>query len=359
MVLPPGEEKKQQGDWVNLKQKEKKDMAKKTPKNNNLTKARVAKNDEFYTVIADIEKEMNAYYDHNPNVFRGKTILCPCDDPEWSNFTKYFTMNFKRLGIKKLICTCYNKEEGGHGKMLVLTGDTNGNGKIEADDIVATEMEGNGDFGSEEVKKLLEEADFVITNPPFSLFSEFIAWIMESKKKFSVIGNVNAITYKEVFPLIKNNKMWIGATNFNKGMYFRVPDDYEYADTYKFDREHNGTKVMRVPATCWFTNIDHDVRHEKLDLSTKNQLKKKGITFPKYDNYNAIEVSEGVHIPRDHKGVMGVPVTWLGKYCPEQFEIMGMTNGIDDSEVPCTGKNKTPKINGKKIYIRLLIKHKS
>ena len=315
----------------------------------------VKENNGSIHIIGDIEKEMNAYYDHNPKVFRGKTILCPCDDPGWSNFTKYFTMNFKRLGIKKLICTCYNKEEGGHGKMLVLDGDTNGNGKIEADDIVTTEMEGNGDFRSEEVTNLLKEADFVITNPPFSLFREFMSWVMKSKKKFSVIGNMNAIGYKEVFPLIVKNKVWAGATNFNKGMYFRVPTDFEYVDTYKSERERNGVKVACVPATCWYTNIEHDVRHEPLDLSTKRQLEKRGVTFPKYDNYNAIEVSMGAWIPRDYKGVMGVPISWLGKYCPEQFEIVGIANHGKDSEYDLF----TPSVNGKTIYKRILIRHKS
>lgn len=320
-------------------------MAKKTTKSDNLRRAKAAKNDEFYTVIADIEKEMNAYYDHNPKVFRGKTILCPCDDPGWSNFTKYFTMNFKRLGIKKLICTSYNKEEDGHGKMLVLEGDTNGNGKIEADDIVTTEMEGNGDFRSEEVKKLLEEADFVITNPPFSLFREFIAWIMESGKKFSIIGNMNAVSCKDVFPLIKNNRAWLGASPRN--MVFKRPD--------------GSTEQVNA---VWFTNIDHDVRHEHLDLSTKKQLEKIGVKFKKYDNYNAIDVSKGIHIPRDYKGVMGVPITWLDKYCPEQFEIIGLTASWDESDEMKKLKTSNehrhnPIINGSEIYWRILVRHKS
>ena len=336
-------------------------MAKKTPKNSNLTKARVAKNDEFYTVIADIEKEMNAYYDHNPNVFRGKTILCPCDDPEWSNFTKYFTMNFKRLGIKKLICTCYNKEEGGHGKMLVLTGDTNGTGKIEADDIVATEMEGNGDFGSEEVKKLLEEADFVITNPPFSLFREFIAWIMESGKKFSIIGNVNSVTYKEVFPLIKENKVWLGESIHSGDRKFLVPDEYPL-EAAGCGVDENGNRFIRVKGVRWFTNIEHDVRHAPQDLCTKAQLKKRGVEFKKYDNYDAIEIPKSEWIPKDHKGVMGVPITWLDKYCPEQFEIIGCSdNGIvpDEFKLPHFKKHNEPFIDGEKVYKRIFIKHKS
>lgn len=323
-------------------------MAKKA-NNNNLAKAKAAKNDEFYTQISDIENEMNAYYDHDPNVFRGKTILCPCDDPEWSNFTKHFTQNFVRYGLKKLICTCYNKEEGGHGKMLVLTGDTNGNGKIEADDIVATEMKGNGDFNSPEVKKLLEEADFVITNPPFSLFREFITWIMESGKKFSIIGNTNAITYKEVFPLIKDNKVWLGYGFHHGNSYFKVPDS---ADTSNYAKGvyDPTTKLVHFRNCCWFTNIEHDKRHEPQDLCTKAQLKKLGVCFKKYDNYNAIDVPKGKWIPKDHKGVMGVPISWLDKYCPEQFEIIKFRKGDDDKDLS---------VNGECPYFRILIKHKS
>ena len=320
--------------------------------NANLNKAKAAKNDEFYTVIADIEREMNAYYDRDPDVFRGKTILCPCDDPTWSNFTKHFTQNFVRYGLKKLICTGYHK--GAKGMKYVLEGDTDGNGKVEETDIVASEMEGDGDFRSEEVQELLGEVDFIITNPPFSLFREFIAWIMEHGKKFAIIGNLNAIGYSEVFPLIMENQIWVGATNFNKGMYFKVPDDYEYADTYKFDRVRDGVKVMRVPATCWFTNIDHNPRHAFLDLCTKAQLKKRGVEFRKYDSYDAIEVSKGAYIPKDHKGIMGVPISWLDKYNPEQFEIVGIANHGKDSEYDLFA----PTIDGETIYKRILIRHK-
>ena len=328
-------------------------MAKKA-NNNNLAKAKAAKNDEFYTQISDIENEMNAYYEHNPNVFRGKTILCPCDDPEWSNFTKHFTQNFVRYGLKKLICTCYNKEEGGHGKMLVLTGDTNGNGKIEEDDIVATEMESNGDFDNPEVEKLLEESDFVITNPPFSLFRKFITWIMNSGKKFSIIGNKNAITYKEVFPLIKDNKVWLGWTPVGADMLFDIPEKSR-AEAMKNGKEGSTYKVvdgvvMGRASACWFTNIEHNKRHEPLDLATKAQLKKRGVSFKKYDNYNAIDVPKGKWIPKDHKGVMGVPITWLDKYCPEQFEIVKFRKGDDDKDLS---------VNGKCPYFRILIKHKS
>ncbi len=336
-------------------------MAKKKNANGDiLRRAKAAKNDEFYTDITDIEKEMNAYYDHNHRVFRGKTILCPCDDPEWSNFTKYFTLNFKRLGLKKLICTCYNKEEGGHGKMLVLEGDTNGNGKIETDDIVATEMEGNGDFRSEEVKKLLKEADIVITNPPFSLFREFIAWLMESGKKFSIIGNMNAVSCKDVFPLIKENKVWIGATIHSGDRKFFVPDNYPL-EAAGCGIDENGKRYIRVKSVRWFTNIEHDVLHEPLDLSTKRQLEKKGVMFPKYDNYDAIDVSETKNTPRDYKGVMGVPITWLDKYCPEQFEIMGITeaNGVGLSNGLWKGGNKKAAVNGEEKYSRIFIKHKS
>ena len=262
--------------------------------NDNLAQARNAKNDEFYTQYADIQKEVNAYLDYNPNVFRDKTILLPCDDPEWSNFTKFFAQNFERFGIKKLISTSYaldckklqyglqyefsmfeqdspqfDKEKTIYqGKIFVIDKDTNGDNSIDINDLKWEYLEGNGDFKSEEVKRLRDEADIIVTNPPFSLFREFMAWIMEANKQFLIIGNMNAITYKEVFPLIKENRIWVGATNFNTGMYFRVPQDFVYASTYKFDREQNGEKVNRVPGVCWFTNIDHGRRHEPLQLMT-------------------------------------------------------------------------------------------
>jgi hypothetical protein len=260
--------------------------------NNNLSNAKKAKNDEFYTQYHDIEKEIAAYLEYNPNVFRGKTLLLPCDDPEWSNFTKYFAQNFERFGLKKLISTSYavdskfyksgyqptlfetsdpqfdKNKTTKNGKIYTLSHDKRGNGKIDIEDLEWHYLEVDGDFKSDEVKKLRDEADIIITNPPFSLFREFLGFIVQADKQFLIIGNINAITYKELFPFIKEDKIWLGATNFNKGMYFKVPSDFIYADSYKFEREKNGEKINRVPGVCWFTNLDHGRRHQPLPLMT-------------------------------------------------------------------------------------------
>ena len=318
--------------------------------NTNLIHAKRQKNDEFYTQLRDIEKEMQAYLEYDPDVFRDKTVLLPCDDPTWSNFTKYFALNFESLGLKKLISTSYSPS-GGHGKMFVLDG---------KNELQWEYLTGDGDFRSAEVTALRDEADVVITNPPFSLFREFVAWLNEGDVLFSVIGNMNAITYKEIFPLIKDNKIWIGATNFNTGMYFRVPDSFEYASSYKFDRERDGVKVSRVPGVCWFTNIEHGRHHEPLQLMTQtdNEMLNKRITnnansYKKYDNYDAIEVPATSGIPSDYVGVMGVPISFLDKYCPEQFEIVKFGYGDDGKYLRYTDKSgsvKTP-------YFRILIRH--
>lgn len=329
--------------------------------NDNLRSAQYGKNDEFYTQFQDIATEMNAYLEYNSDVFRGKTILLPCDDPEWSNFTKYFAAKFDELGIKKLISTSYAPESkkmifGGlfseweqespqfdadksktHGKIFVLERDITGDGCINIDDLEWGYLDGDGDFRSEEVTQLRDEADIIVTNPPFSLFREFLAWITEAQKKFIIIGNVNAINYKEAFPLFMNNEMWLGVSSFNKGMYFFVPDDYVFADTYKFEREKDGKKVMRVSSVCWFTNIEHGRRHQPLPLMTMadnlRYSKHKEIrgrdNYQKYENYEAIEVPFYDAIPSDYDGIMGVPVTFIDKYCPEQFEILGMTENLD------------------------------
>jgi len=327
--------------------------------NQNLSNAKTAKNDEFYTQYHDIEVEVNAYLEYDKDVFRGKTVLLPCDDPEWSNFTKFFAQKFQTLGLKKLISTSYAPESKKykygyqpslfeaddpkfdaaktqtHGKIFVLEKDKTGDGRIDYQDIEWTYLEGDGDFRSREVCKLRDEADIIVTNPPFSLFREFLAWIVEADKKFLIIGNLNAISYKEVFPLIKNNMIWLGVTSFNTGMYFRVPDTFEYASTYKFDKVQNGVKVNRVPGVCWFTNIDHGRRHQPLPLMTKTEnlkfskhkeLKGKA-DYIHYENYDAIEVPFADAIPSDYEGVMGVPLTFLDKYCPEQFEIIGHPHG--------------------------------
>ena len=361
--------------------------------NKNLKEAKAAKNDEFYTQYHDIEAEMNAYLEYNPNVFRGKTILLPCDDPEWSNFTRFFVAKFEELGIKKLISTSFAQESKNYksdwqptlfesedprfsaektaicGKIFTLTGDTNKNGRIDIDDLKWDYLEGTGDFRSPEVTALRNEADIIITNPPFSLFREFLAWIVEGNKQFAIIGNMNAITYKEVFPLIKENKMWLGVTNFNTGMYFYVPKNFKYADTYKFDRERNGKAVNRVPGCCWYSNLEHGRRHQPLALMTMednlryNKKMKDKEAYDHYDNYDAIEVPYTDAIPSDYEGVMGVPISFLDKYCPEQFEILGRADANIGNEsniyhiLGFKDKGGAPLIKGHFIYKRILIRH--
>ena len=326
--------------------------------NINLGNAKAAKNDEFYTQYADIEKEMNAYLDFDADVFRDKVVLLPCDDPEWSNFTKYFAENFDKLGLKNLISTSYapdakpkelnlqmslfeqespkfdKKKARTNGRIFTLERDRNGDKKINFDDIEWDYLKGDGDFRSDEVRALRDQADIIVTNPPFSLFRDFLAWIVEADKKFVIIGNKNAITYKEVFPLIKDNKMWLGNTSMSLDMLFRIPAmvAVELVETGK-----QGSKWRRVDgevlaraSSVWFTNIDHGRRHQPLALMTKADNKKfskhkevNGVGYQKYDNYDAIEVPFTDAIPSDHKGVMGVPISFLDKYNPEQFEILG------------------------------------
>ena len=319
-------------------------------KNNNLHNAKKAKNDEFYTQLTDIEKEMR----HYKAFFKGKVVYCNCDDARESNFFKYFSLNFEHLGLKKLISTGY--KENGKGVVLIYEGDKNGNRKVDNEEIIVNELKGNGDFRSEECIEFLKEADVVVTNPPFSLFREYVAQLMEYGKKFLIIGNTNAITYNRIFPHIKNNELWLGCSSFNSGMYFKVPNDYEYANTYKFDREKDGNKVMRVASICWFTNIDHKKRNTELDLYKKYSAEE----FPHYDNYDAIEVSKVADIPMDYRyGVMGVPITFLDKYCPSQFEILGLMSGAK-GDVLTNGTDGRAKfyINNKGVYARILIKHK-
>ena len=326
--------------------------------NSNLGNAKAAKNDEFYTQYADIEKEMNAYLDFDADVFRDKVVLLPCDDPEWSNFTKYFAENFDKLGLKNLISTSYapdakpkelnlqmslfeqespkfdKKKARTNGRIFTLERDRNGDKRINFDDIEWDYLKGDGDFRSDEVRALRDQADIIVTNPPFSLFRDFLAWIVEADKKFVIIGNKNAITYKEVFPLIKDNKMWLGNTSMSLDMLFRIPAmvAVELVETGK-----QGSKWRRVDgevlaraSSVWFTNIDHGRRHQPLALMTKADNKKfskhkevNGVGYQKYDNYDAIEVPFTDAIPSDHKGVMGVPISFLDKYNPEQFEILG------------------------------------
>jgi Adenine-specific methyltransferase EcoRI len=357
--------------------------------NANLTEAKRAKNDEFYTRYRDIELEVSAYLDFDAQAFRDKTVLLPCDDPEWSNFTKYFAQNFSRLGLRKLISTSYapnskppelnsqptlfetespQYDEGkssNNGKIFTLHRDVNGDKKIDVDDLEWTYLAGTGDFKSDEIKKLRDEADIIVTNPPFSLFKDFYVWVTEAKKKFMIIGNMNAITYKEVFRTIQKDEAWIGATNFNTGMYFGVPAGFIYADSYKFAREIDGEAVSRVPGVCWFTNMDHGRRHQPISLMTRNENFRfskhkeiKGVGYERYDNYDAIEVPFATGIPSDFIGVMGVPISFLDKYNPEQFLIIGASdNGAvpDEYKLPHFKKHNEPYINGQKKYKRIFI----
>jgi hypothetical protein len=327
--------------------------------NDNLGDAKNAKNDEFYTQFVDIQKEMNAYLEFNPDVFRGKTVLLPCDDPEWSNFTRFFAQNFEMLGLKKLISTSYapnskpadipyqptlfEMESPGfdpektqtRGKIFTLTHDKTGDNAINVDDLEWSYLEGGGDFRSDEITRLRDAADIIVTNPPFSLFREFLAWLVEGDKDFVILGNVNAVTYKEVFPLIKENKIWLGATRTGVGqMWFIVPDN---APIKTGQKEENGHRYQTVGSTAWFSTLDHGRRHEPLVLMSEQDNIKfsknkdiQGNGYRKYDNYDAIEVPRTDAIPSDYDGVMGVPITFLSKYNPEQFEILGITKTWDD-----------------------------
>lgn len=319
-------------------------------KNDNLHKAKRAKADEFYTQLSDIENECKHYWEH----FKGKTILCNCDDPRVSNFFRYFSLNFEHLGLKKLIATCYknqdidlfSQESSEKAVYIIYEGDKNGNRQVDDNELEIKELQGDGDFRSKECIELLKEADIVVTNPPFSLFREYVAQLIEYEKKFLIIGNKNALTYKEIFTLIKANKIWTGVRGFSGGMWFK--SDYE-GKTEKIikDWEGNTERIINVPS-IWFTNLDHKKRHEELILY-KNYTPEE---YPKYDNYDAIEVKKTAEIPMNYNGVMGVPITFLDKYNPEQFEILG----LDDHRVQWRGRG--PEINGKCVYRRIIIKKK-
>ena len=320
--------------------------------NESLSAAKAAKNDEFYTQYYDIEREINAYLEFDPDVFRGKTVLLPCDDPEWSNFTLYFAQHFQTLGLKKLISTSYAPESKKYktpyqpslfeqdapqfdpnktsvrGKIFILDHDIDGDGRIDFHDLEWRYLDGDGDFRSDEVTRLRDEADIIVTNPPFSLFREFLSWIVEADKKFVIIGNMNALTYREVFPLIKDNKIWLGNGFHNGNAYFRPVGEREYASGVKDD----STGLVKFRNCCWFTNLDHGRRHQPLSLMTMEEnimySKHKDIRgrgYVHYDNYDAIEVPYTDAIPSDYDGAMGVPITFLDKYCPDQFEILGIT----------------------------------
>ncbi len=325
--------------------------------NSDLRAAKAAKNDEFYTQYADIQKEINAYLEYDPNVFRGKTVLLPCDDPEWSNFTKFFAQNFELLGLKKLISTSFAQESKNYkadwqptlfetenpifdaertavcGKIFVIDRDANGDGRINIKDLEWQYLDGTGDFRSEEVTRLRDEADIIITNPPFSLLREFISWLIESGKLFSIIGNLNAISYKEIFPLIRDNKMWVGPSISSGDREFGVPDHYPL-EAAGFRIDEKGNKYIRVKGVRWYTNIEHGRRHEPLSMLTMDENIKyskhkevKGQQYFRYINFNGIDIPKGDAIPSDFDGIMGVPISFLDKYCPEQFEIIGLANG--------------------------------
>lgn len=362
----------------------------------NLTAAKKAKNDEFYTQYSDIQKEIQAYLDYNPDVFKGKTVLLPCDDPEWSNFTKFFAQNFERFGLKKLISTSYaanskpyktgyqvtlfeedapqydSSKTETNGKIFTLTHDVSEDGRVDVDDLEWNYLEGDGDFKSEEVKKLRDEADIIITNPPFSLFREFLLWIMEANKQFAIIGSISAITYKEVFPLIKDNNIWLGTGMGRWISGFIVPESYElYGTEARIDND--GNRVIATNDCLWLTNIEHGKRHQPLKLMSMadnrrfNKKLKKKAAYEQYENYDAIEVPFTDAIPLSYDGIMGVPISFLDKYNPDQFEIL-------DCQEPCISfstlkknpnfkeyKSRQIIFNGKlcqKTYHRIFIKHK-
>lgn len=315
-------------------------------KKSSLIKAKEKKNDEFYTQLTDIEKELVHYRHH----FKDAVVFCNCDDPEWSNFWKYFHLNFEFLGLKKLITTHYDPKEPTY-KMEYEGGN---DADITAGTI--TPLKTNGDFRSPECIELLKEATIVVTNPPFSLFREYVAQLMEYDKKFIIIGNQNAMTGKEIFSLLRENKMWLG---YHSGdMAFRVPADSEPRET-RFWIDADGNKWRSLGNACWYTNLDISKRHEPIDLIEKYDASK----YPKFDNYDAINVNKTLMIPSDYDGVMGVPVTMLQYYCPEQFEIIGHTHsGDDDARVEALRTDPKHRhrglINGKQIYDRILIKRR-
>lgn len=294
--------------------------------NKSLYAAHQAKQDEFYTQLSDIEKEMRFYEQH----FKGKTVLCNCDDPRVSNFFHFFSYNFERLGLKRLITTCYKSQERDCFSLneceraiwLEYLGDTNGNRIPDPEEIGIQQLEGDGDFRSWECIELLKQADIVVTNPPFSLFREYVAQLMKYKKKFIILGNQNNVMYKDIFSLFKENKIWLGSSlSFCA---FKVPEYYEERST-RFWIDETGQKWRSFGNICWYTNLDIKKRHESMIL-TKNYTPE---AYPHYENYDAIEVSKTADIPKDYTGVMGVPVTFLDKYNPEQFEIVGTCENED------------------------------
>jgi len=366
-------------------------------KNNNLANAKRVKNDEFYTQYSDIQKEIEAYLEYNSNAFRGKVVYCNCDDPFESNFFRYFVLNFNKIRLKQLITTSYkpspvaNTQLGlfGDDKTLAkakgrpkITAnkfiinevrDIDGDGEFNLKDVAKqlkankhnewTPLKGDGDFRSDESKNLLKQSDIVVTNPPFSLFREYIKQLVDNDKKFLIIGNMNAITYKEVFPILKENKVWLGNNyKVNAGaMFFEIPEkiaNLEQVREIKTNESGKKVYITRVQGVRWFTNLDHGRRHQPLQLMTEAEVIKFTTKkpFEKYDNYDAIEVSLVKNIPSDYKGVMGVPVSFLDSHNPDQFEILGSNRGVDQDPNKIYGRGSY--LNGKEVYKRLFIKHR-
>lgn len=368
--------------------------------NTDLNKAKSGKNDEFYTQYEDIEKEIRCYTEYNPDVFRNKTVLCPCDNPEWSNFTRFFIDNFNKFGLKKLISTSIatnldvqesndSYERGlstnslfededdsiidnpdNHGRIFVL--DKQSIRKTDVDNIKWNYLEGNGDFRSDEISRLRDEADVIITNPPFSLFRNFISWILKSRKHklYSVVGNMNAVTVKEIFPLIKNNEMWLGPSISSGDREFEVPEDYPLkAAGWRIS--DSGKHYIRVKGIRWFTNIENGHRHKPLSLmSMRENIERsrhadvRNHQYEHYDNYDAIDVPFTDAIPSDYEDVMGVPISFLDKYCPEQFEILNANDYRTDrriapGSVAYFDMVARPVKNGEKVYRRIFIEKKN
>jgi len=370
----------------------------KSSSNRNLTNAKRTKNDEFYTQYSDIQKEIEAYLEYDSNIFRRKVVYCNCDDPFESNFFRYFVLNFNKLRLKQLITTSYKPSPVANTQLELFSDDKtlakskgrpkvtankfiindvrdiDGDGEFNLKDVAMqlkanknnewTPLEGDGDFKSPECVELLKQSDIVVTNPPFSLFREYVKQLFDYNKKFVIISSKNAIIYKEIFPLIKANRMWVGTTSFNKDMLFISPEKVDPANKPKTaTRTVDGVVYLRSPA-IWFTNLDHGRRHQPLKLQTmKENLKyskhkeiKGKKKYDKYDNYDAVEVPFTDAIPSDYKGVMGVPVSFLDKYNPDQFEIIGSNRGVDQDPDNIYGRGSH--LNGKETFKRIFIRHK-
>ena len=327
----------------------------------NLNNAKSAKKDDFYTQLDTIENELRHYKDH----FNDKVVYCNCDDPKNSNFFHYFSHNFEKLGLKKLITTCYknnqlnlfSKNNSQHAIKLIYSGDKNGNKVPDVEEIGVTRLKGDGDFRSQECIDILKEADIVVTNPPFSLFRDYIKQLIDFDKKFIIIGSINAVTLKDVYPLIHTNKVWWGASLDGRNVWYEVPNSYE-----KSHKEVDGKKFAFVAGTIWYTNLDYKKRYDELVLVKKYYGNE--TLYPEYDNYNAIAVNRVINIPKDYKGVMGVPLTFLNKYNPNQFEIIGSDVYINNGNLPelikkdWKGKIDRAYLDGRRLFSRIFIKNK-